>query len=1053
MPRIPDNNQMQWEPVGLPLARGVDLRTPGRAIPQQRLSVFENGRFDSADAGLRRRRGHKAYTVSAVRNLVAAVDNNTPDQWVFGTGLTDDGVDIQHPWAGKLCGLAKRDTEVLAWDGFRMFSYPPGAASGQWQTPTGAVLPSARTTPIAKAPVAQKTADLGVGTRLAVVAWIDQIQARVVMSVFDATTWAPLRTNYVLSPANPALVRVVPAGDFVHVLVSTATTLDMFSVHADTPSTVNTGLTALGACNTYFDCRRVSDARWIVVKRDSSNLPRVTYLKNSGATDDTHCSANTLLDTSPVDGHEQVVNLAIASHAEGDLCLVWRSNASAGHVYGGVYTANGVRRGGRVALDTAGTLYEQVTVAPYYANPVSDPLTGKFHWFAEDVNGTAPYTIGATFSTAGVGTKTKRFWTELSHHAIGAGDAVFVGLRHKYLTADASKLQVTCFIADTDLKPVGMLERGTAANTSSGLASLHFYDGEDAINRRRFHGVVVYRQRLDSANNDQYDEESLKLLELDFMPRLRCAQLGRTLYIAGAQLSQYDGQQVVEAGQQVFPENVTTVDGGAGLLNGTYRWRARWAWKNAQGEEEVSATLTTAALVVTNRQITITVRTQGMTRKEGAYLLLYRNEASGTQWFLITSRDPTHARFVKNDPTVATVTFTDNLADNTILSLEKDRLDSGKLEPFPGTACEVIAAGRDRLWLAGGEIARGDVLPSLLYTPGGCAEFNGFLQTTIDRGFEPITAFAFMGNSTLVFKESVIYAFEADGPNNVGLGSFDMPRVVAADTGAVSQASVALSTVGVFFQSVAGIQLLATNYQVINVGEQVYPEVVDAEIIAAVVVPAQREIRFYRTDGAALVYFYSNNEWGTWPGLEAVGAVLDTRTGCVVLGRESGVIWVETPGTWDDGGRGYEMVARTAVLSRGLMQGAQRLRRVALLGDVYGDCTLTYRVYMDDEPNPADEWHWDLANGDLNTTTLGSPPTLGDTGTLGDADVGTNDIGVTRQRVLGDRHRVKRQKCARFSVEVRDGAPHNEGVGLTEMAFELGARGGLTRLPPREHTA
>lgn len=1072
MPQIPDNNQVFWETVGLPLARGVDLRTPGRAVAQQRLLKFENGKFAEADAGLVRRRGHDEYIVNKVDSLI---DAGPGEQWLFGTGMTnDEGEDIDRPDVGRLFGLAKRDTEVLAWDGYKLLSWPPGVGkNAPWQTPGGsAVFPRAKTTPIAKDIVAQRHGDLGVGTRVAVVAWLDNVTGRAKLSVFDSVTWAPLLTNHVLSPVNPNQVRVVPMGDWVHVLVSTPTTLDMFSVNADVPQIVSAGLTALGACVTYFDCRKLSDTRFAVIKRDTTDTARLTYLKADGSTDLTFCAANTALDTLPT-ADSTVERLGFDVHPQtGEVCLVWRSTATAGSVFGAIYTAEGVRRGGRYTLTSGGNTYSHVTVTALFELHPPDPTYGTFRWYGSDdrlVAGTTPRVLSGEFTGAsGAGAITTRYWVSLSHQAFRVGNKPFVFLRHAYKTGDSAvRLQRMYFIADADLKSVGMLERGTAADGMVGLSSVHFYDGQETMNRSRFHAYIAYRQRLDSENNDQFDEESPKLLDLDFLPKLRSAQLGRTLYIAGAQLCQYDGRQVVEVGQQVFPEMTTTVLGAAGSVNGTVRYRARWAWKNAQGEEEVSASILTNELVVTNDQVVVTVRTHGMTRKENVYLLLYRNEGDGgngtpgTQWYLVTSRDPSHANFVKNNPEAETVAFTDNTSDATLIAGEKDRADAGLLEPFPAPACEVIAVGRDRLWLAGGEIPTGSMQPSLLHAAGEIATFNTYVQTVVDQGADPITAFAFMGNSTMVFKAQRVYSFEADGPSNTALGSFDTPRVIAADTGAIGQESVLLTTQGVVFQSPGGFQLLATNYQIVDIGAPVRPATLTADVAAAILVPDDRELRFYLTNGDCLVYFYSNGEWGTWTGLEAMGAVM--HNGRAVVGRSNGRLLVERDGAWSDGGRGYEMVVRLAWLHKNnTMQGLCRVRRVGVLGDLFGDCTLTFRAYYDDKVSPDDKWTWtpassNDADGDLNPTELGDRNEggsgLGTTGLLGDYFATVNSLTQPRVRTLGELRRLARQKCSRFSLEIRDGSPNNKGIGLTEVALELGLRGGLNKLPTRTHTA
>jgi hypothetical protein len=1059
MPRIPDNNQLQWETVGLPLARGVDLRTPGRAIAQQRLQTFENGRFAEADAGLVRRRGHEAV-IPRRPGILADQEIRQRAEWVFGEGYLDaDGIRTQSLEPGKFFGLATRDSEVLSWDGHRLWSWPEETArGGYWHTPLPAVLPHATTRPVAKYATAQKFADLGVGTHHAVVAWVDPLTGSAMVSVYDAKTWAPLLADKVLSFADPIQVRVMPAGEWVHILCSSTTELKMFSIHSDTAMVVRPGVATFPPTNNYFDMRRCSSERWVVVSRNTTTFDvSLRYLRNDGTVDTTYTPGVVTLDTTGVGLNAQAGPIAVGWHPKSnELALLWSHRTTTSTAFVAIYSANGTRLTGRLEASTEGSTWEHVTIEGEYA--LMSPGRGAFRWFLSNADDESLIVAGTVDRVSGVHADTpKRFWAQLSHHAFRVGNLVFCGARSAYYVNDtASRLQYTYFLLDHNLKPVGCLERGTAAGPMLGLPSIHADHSQDFNSPTRFHGPVTYRQRLDSSMSDQFDEESIKLLELDFLPRLRTAQIGRTTYIAGAQLSAYDGKQVVEQGHHIFPEKVEVSNVAGPGITGTYRYRARWGWKNAQGEEEVSATLLGGAITPFNQKVRVFVRTDGLTRKEGKYLLLYRNADNGTLWHLVTSRDPTSPRYVANDPSVRLIQYDDDMPDNELLLQELDRDNAGLLGPFPAPASQVIASGRDRLWLAGGEIPTGSMQPSLLHSVGNIAEFNVLIQTTVDQGAEPVTAFSFLGHSTLVFRRTRIDAFEADGPNNQAQGSFDYPRSIASDVGAVSQESVAVTTAGVFFQSAAGMRLLATNYQVTDVGGPVKPAAVGADIRAAVVVPDEQEVRFYRADGPALVFFYDRGEWGTWTGLEAVGAAL-SRDNLAVMATGEGYLWVEREGLNNDGGRGYEMVVKTASLHRGSMQDFHRIRRVGLLGDAFGVCTLHFRVYLDDSPSPADDWYWEVPgegeDADLNPTTLGGAGgTLGDGELLGDPS-GASGIQIARVRELGDRRRLSVQKCSRIAVEIRDGAPHNSGVGLTEVALELGTRGGLTRLPARTHTS
>lgn len=1065
MPELPNLQKTLWETVALPLAKGVDLRTPGRGIPQQRLLKLENARFDQA-VGVRKRRGHREYQIRDSSEFIDNGYSETPF-WVFGRGLTKvSDAGYADPHASVAYGHISRDTETAAWTGYDVRSWPEFAGPNDgWQTAMAAVMPSLRSTPVAKSALSQKNADLAIGEGNAAVAWISPDTGFVKVSTYDPTTWAIRANELTLTAYAASAVRVLPCGEWIHVLVSTATTLERFSVHAATPGTFSAGA-SLGDCNIYFDARQVHGNGLVLVRRDVANVARVTYLKFDGTVDNTYLAASTALDTSPADGNQNVKAIAIAQHTRTlELCVAWQSSTNPGNAYYRVYTQGGVARGARRTLSTGGDTIGLLSIAPRWkcVGLAQDQGDFEIYWSeSTTLSGTIPWTKSALATYVIHTTTATRWWTVLSHHAFRVGDRTFVGLRQAYRQSVTSPVQRTYFIADVDLKPVAAYERGTAATSMAVLPGVYFYSDNDAhdTNITRYHTIDVYQQRVDSRDNNQYDEESLKLVELDFLPKLCTAQSGRTTYIAGGQLHQYDGKQVVEAGFHIFPETPGAATAGvAGTPNGTYTYRARWAWTNAQGEEEVSATTISNSVIIVNQQIDVTVPTLGMTRKSGVYLKLYRNAVvggiPGTQYYLVTSLDPTSSSYKANDPSVSQITFRDNVDDTTLQTCERDRLDSSLMEPFPAPACEVVAVGRDRVWVAGGEIARGDILPSMITSANRTAEFNTQILTPVTRDIEPITGFGFMGNSTLVFKPHSIYAFESDGPSNTLLGGFDTPRVISADTGAQDQVSIKLTTGGLLYQSTSGFKMLATNYQIVDVGRPVQPLGAVADIRAAVLVPADEEVRFYCANGPALVFSYREGEWSTWPNLECQGAGVNPRTGLAVLVRADGKLWAEEDGVWTDGGSRIVLKLRTAWLHAGQLQGVQRVRRIAFLGDkltVDGVMVLNFATYYDDLEYPLDTWSW-VVTDDLNTAYWGSDPGdygWGSYGFWGDAGLDAAEQGdyfeqTFKDYVLGKEHRCKYQKCSRVSFEFDDGGFEGEGVALTEIGLEIGRKAGLAK--------
>lgn len=1064
---------MEWATFDVPLTKGVDLRSPARAVETGRLLAAENLVFDQGRAGLVRRRGHKGVRVrgSGTPDAAGPPEVTVPGSgapgtlgagtdWLYGWGtlLADDQTEAADPGAeaGFFRGAAQRGAEELAWDGFRLWSVGDENAPVHPSTP--APLPVAVSRAIARDQAFPQTiADIAVGTSLTVVAW--EAAGAVLVSVYDNATGAPYLSAKDTGLSHCAQVRAVPMGDWVHVLSASTTDLDMVSFHASNPTVVRPGNTNLGNCDTYFDARVIDDTSWAVVKRDTSDAARLTYLNADGSADESLCAANTTLGLGG--GGANCGKLAFAIHpVTREVALIYEyATDTLGDFYLNVvvYTAGGVTRG-NINLDGYLALgVRNLTIDATYL-PVSEgkgQFTGAYD-FKPSIGTATVTTFQATHSN--VTAKTEYQHKLLSHHAFRVGHEVFLGIRNAY-PSNGAGVQLSYFFVDRTMRPCGRLEPGTASFDlrSVGLPSVHPVAGQGDRNRTQFVTSLTYRTRVDSADNDQYDEDGIKLVTLDFLAPLRSAEYGQSTYFPGCGLHVYDGRAVAEAGFYLFPEFVTGSSNNgtpAGNLvpGAIHRYKARWLHRNAQGEETLSAATLTNAITVApgDDVINVVVNQDLVTAKGTVMLLLYRNEGGdgvttgpGTQWYLVTSRDPGSSDAVFYDPGSATVTFEDGLSDTDLISREKDPGDAGLLETFAPPASEVIAAGRDRLWLAGGELPDGDLLPSMTMQTGKGPGFTQFLQTAVDKGGDPITAVGFMGHSVLVFQETGIHAFEADGPSNLGQGGFDAPRKIVADTGAVMGSPAVLTTAGILYKAPSGYQLLATNFQVMDVGDPVKPLAEAATLAGVVAVPKDSEVRFYHSDASAAVFNYRTGEWTTFTGLRAAGATRGA-SGYARLAMPDGRWLRESPGQWSDDGQGYTGHLRTSHLRVAGVSDVQRVRRVAILGDVgSGSPKLQFQAFYNDRDWPEDEWTWEPRGADLNPSVWGDTTwgagTWGDTASDGDPAV--------RDSVLYARRRLRRQKCSRFVLDVQDTGLALEGPAFTAISIEYGRKSGLTRRP------
>lgn len=1010
---------LEFETVAIPVVKGIDVNTTARLVPAVSLLEAVNSRFPRG-SGASKRRGHLSTRVRAnkatppgvtpvqfdpvaIREPFSDADPGLPSAWLWGWGcVTEAAMDgatalptSTYPAAGLLFGATTRDDEALVWDGFRLFSRAPGQASNA-QLPThNAVMPFLRAVPAAKFNQAQTRPDCADNGRIRVFAWLNG--GVVYYSVQDSATSATIKTATALPIAATDLLRVVNVGDWIHILaVHSADLLHRFSIHADTPTAY--AQVSLGTCVNFFDLHKVSEESFVVARNTGTNNSTaiaITWHYANGALNSGKLNAAVDLGT-----QTSVSSLAIAVHpTTRRFALAWRGTDGPAQVFFQAYTEAGVAVGARAALVTDTAATRPITLTPLYL--LDDSGYDLWDVYFDNAPGGVETLYVMRMMTAGGSTpiyQTTRLNLTLASVAFRVGNRSFIWAGRQ------STYQSTWFLLDAALLPVGNMDYITAATPAPGdargLASINWRATFAAKDRLVFHGALGYKIRVATEAPTTksnipvvYADPSIRFFELDFLPPLRAAQAGRSTYFAGAQLWAYDGLELTEASFPIAPEGVTgVVGGGGGLSTGDYVYRVDLCHRNGQNEEVRSASFYSPSITAgAGQKITVTIPTV-ITRRSDSYFLVFRNEANGAQWYLTSSRDPSSAQFVENDQSVGTVTFVDDgTSTPTDAQLLQRELHPGNggfgyLDAFAAPACEIIAAGHDRLWLAGGEIPAGQVHPSRLYTPGETPRFNQLLAIQVDRAAEPITAIGFVGDLRAYFRKTQTYVHNGDGPDNSSQGAWEPVRLAYADVGAVSPDALGLITSGLLFQSPAGIRLLTPGGGLQPIGQPVDRVAKTLSIAAAMVCGNDQEVRFYGRDGDTLVYNYQYDIWSTWT-IRAAGAVRDPDSGLALIATLDGHFWTETDGHWLDNGAPYKHRIRFAWLRAGNLMDFQRVRRIGALGEcVAGD---PHSIHVDvyyDEREFAEEWFdWDYPDPNTQNTDTFGAGSFGD-GAFGDTD-------------------------------------------------------------------
>lgn len=1076
------------ETLAIPVVKGLDLNTAARLVQPPSLLQAQNASF--SQAGSRKRYGHVASRLlhgdyglglTAPEVLSATELTLTPygqkilsRAWLFGWGLITGGggdspIDIEgsnvdtrglSTWAepGHTFSGANRDAEILAWTGHTLHSLAPGQAGAT--PPQGlvnpAVMPHLRSSAIAKSNTAsanQYLPDAADNGRIRVVAWIDRTNDCVRYTIFDSVTLAPLVVDETLTLDNiPVDFRVISLGSWVHILgFGDMNVGKMVSIFDQTPTQVVTR--SLGEMYT-LDVTKLNESLMVMVKTTSEATDNIVIRWFGEDGNDAIGRENGNLDLSGA-GSEAAVNAVVTIHPVAEtVAVVWIEPGPTGKIWGSTY--DGATLNGHAALRTmtAPETLKTFAVAPKWNVATNDSIL--FDAYITISSSTRYEIIRCRFHDSTLDDTRQKWHLRVATQAFRAGDRTFVWVGKPH------DLQPAWVLLDEELNPVGKFAYAQANEAAepggeSVIRSVNFRvfprDGnlgqKDAL---VFHGAFSYKLRtpVDDEQDAVFTEPGILFAELDFLPETHSAQAGRCTYFPGAQLWCYDGARLTEAGFHFAPEfTLAAQSGGSLTADQTYTYRVDLCHRNAQNEEVRSASfIASQAITGANRTVRLTIKS-ALTCRPDSYFLIFRNSIQAgvptTTLNLINSRDPTSPDYLANEQTGQQFTYNDTGAvdDTESPNLETHPTNAGTsyLQPFSAPACEIVSAGRDRLWVAGGELGPGQVAPSRLFDPGEVPGFNATLWRQVDRSNEPVTALGFVGDVTLMFRRRSTYLMEGDGPDNVATGFWAPPRLAYTDVGSVGQRTLVLISAGLLFQSEAGFRLITPGGGLQAVGVPVDPAAAGFQVSGAIVVGEDQEVRWYGPTGA-MVYSYLNDCWSTWTC--GAGGVARAANGRAVLLHGSD-FWTETVGTYSDAGSNYEHRIQFPWLHPGNLGDFHRVRRFSGMG--YWDPAFPHSVRVEiayDEREFSEEfWEWDVPDLTQNTDTWGSG-SWGD-GVWGDALNTGLSVGPLRDSVWRWRRRPHRQKCSVFSIVVSDLASAGPGFTLVALGLELAKKPGLDR--------
>lgn len=495
---------------------------------------------------------------------------------------------------------------------------------------------------------------------------------------------------------------------------------------------------------------------------------------------------------------------------------------------------------------------------------------------------------------------------------------------------------------------------------------------------------------------------------------------GDLAILNGSCLHNYDGQTCNEFHFHLIPELTTlgqTINGS--IADGDYSYLVIFQWIDAQGNLHQSAPSEALSITVAagggTAAVIVAVGGAYLTQKTGVSAAIYRTEDGGAVYHLVSN--PLYPLTV--DPTAAYFTFTDTLADSSIV---------GNPEPYTFPGSPVLENGtpppsmlmlsrNNRLWFVNAE--DGTVWFTKSFSAGNGLSPSPFLTQQIDKKLGATTALAEMDDKLVYLKSAGFCVQSGDGPDDTGAGStLSQLQFVPSDVGCDQSKSVIVSPDGVMFHSPNGIYLFSRSSGVSYIGAEV--ESYNSQTItAATFVPGKSQIRFLCSSGKTLVYDYIFKQWSTFTNHTGAAAANFQSLYCYVT--TAGTVFQESTTTYLDNATAYALLAQTSWLHLGSVQGFQRVRRLALLGDFANGSSASHKVQIS-------------AAYDFSTT-FGTAIAF----TFGAA----SGSGVFQYR-----ERLPQQKCDAVSLLIEEVTTSNSGeyIDLSNISFEAAIKRGVNKL-------
>jgi hypothetical protein len=1026
---------LERQVITMPLAQGVDTKTDAKQVVAGKLLELENGVFTTLKA-IRKRDGNVA----------------------LGTRVTNGATQVTRIQNGA--GLATYGNELLLADGESIYSYDQ-AADG-WTQKGELISVNVGKNAVVRDTHSQKAQD-GVThpNGLQLYAWEDSSQTNSIRyAIIDSATNQTVVSSTLLA-SNAIKPRVLLSGNvfLVYWYDTTATTLKLAQLPVTTPNgtpniTTLTGVSAdddaINATSPNYDACVINGSIAVVFNNGTtSGATTLRMYKGSNPTQQWTSQAVIPYRSRSVTVFEAANSQGVPSPV---VAFSTDNNSSP-------YTTS--VRFAAYSFDLLSALGSGVVFSGLFEPRSGMLITGCSNnalgvgfeiYFATELGvvGTGKAVIGAGYAV----TSSVQNWQNSVvpfAKAFWVNGTVYVPLVYQ------SPLQSTYFLISSDdyivAKALSQVAGPRPLIYTSSPFSVTNYVMPMLASVTVLDGLLVRIAALEQAQligNGIATATGVTSLEFDFDDPQHAyihATLGNNLHLSGGFVQMYDGVSVVEHGFHLYPEKgtvtATAIGSGGALSAGTYTYSVCYEWIDHQNNIHRSRPSEGVKVTtVNNDSVQVTVPYLQLTQKRGdrpVQIILYRTLVDGSILYRVSSLTSPPLNVIGGS---TNITITDTLSDAVVGGTSSTAAypllycqflagPGYEVPNDPAPPTGIIQLHRNRIWVVD------STNPLQLWYSKECGigapvEFNNTFVKQIDPRGGPITALATVDDKLLVFKKSHIFFIVGQGPTNTNENNdLSDAILITTDCGCIEPRSVVGTPVGIMFQSAKGIYLIDRSLAVQYVGSPV--EAYNNEVItSATLVSTTNQVRFTLESGKTLVFDYFVQQWGTFTNQYAVDSLVWQDT--MVMLRSNGSVLKETPGVFTDAGSPIKLKLATSWLSFANVQGFQRVRRAQILGAWKSAHNLLVSVCVDFNDTIVQQ----------TTVTPTTPTTYGGSSPYGSESVYGGTFQLYQWRV--DLARQKTQ-AVKLILEDLPAATAGEGLSLTSLGFEVGAKTGLNKVP------